>query len=45
MFSFGFFCLVLLAVHIGTLYIFTDVEKTEQVSGVCVSLLLASSIL
>lgn len=34
MFSFGFFCLVLLAIHIGTVYIFTELDKTEQVSGV-----------
>lgn len=45
MFSFGLFCLVLLAGHIGTVYIFTELEKREQVSGVRVSLLLTSRIL
>lgn len=39
MFSFGHFCLVLLAGRIGTVYIFTELEKTEQVSGVRVCLL------
>lgn len=37
MFSFGFFfCLVLLAVHIGTVCVFTELEMSEWVSGVCV---------
>lgn len=35
MFSSGCFSLVLLAVHIGTVCVFTELEMSEQVSGVC----------